>query len=398
MRACFHGLKWTAKGVLCLASAICFLANGYGQETDAAKEKEPLHYGPFDLLYSLRGSVIYDDNIFISPDKESDVIWTATPGILIGAGDYAAREENLVSLEYTPSFILFTDHSDNNAVDHEVYLNGQWRPGRLTMQLRQAFQDFSGAVIDVGGRVDRRIYTTDILGRYEISPKTDVELEGRQVISDYDRLLDYNEWLARAWADYKLTELVKLGAGVSAGWVDVSHSVNQTYQQALLRASYRVTELVDLRGSAGLEFRQFQGDQDSRTDGVFSLGGTYRPRESTTFNIDGYRRPNTSVVLLNRNYIATGISAGVRQTFAEVYAVYGSLGYENSDYVKTDSVAAPEREDNYFFGRVGMDWQPWERLTVGVFYHYRENNSTTPGPDRFDFDNHQIAMNFELRF
>jgi hypothetical protein len=326
------------------------------------------------------------------------VIWTATPGILIGAGDYAVREENLLSLEYTPSFILFTDNSDNNAVDHEVYFNAQWRPGRLTMILRQAFQDFSGAVIDVGDRVDRRIYTTDLLGRYEISPKTDVELEGRQVISDYDELLDFNEWLVRSWADYKITELLKLGAGVSAGWVDVSDSVNQTYQQALVRAFYKVTELVDARASAGIEFRQFDGDEDSRTDGIFSLGGTYRPRDTTTLNVDAYRRPNTSVVLLNRNYISTGISGGVRQTFLERYAVYGTLGYENSDYVRTDSVSAPDREDNYFFGRVGFDWQAWEHLTIGAFYHYRENNSDTPGPDQYDFDNHQVALNFDLRF
>jgi len=396
----FQGPKGTAKLLVGAASMLCLLAKLCAQppvpQTGVpTKEEEPLHYGPLDMTYNIRGSVVYDDNIFISPEKEDDVIWTATPMIGLGLGDYRAQEENLLSIDYMPSFILFTDHSDNNAIDQEVYFNGQWRPGRMTLRLRQAFQDFSGAVIDVGGRVNRRIYTTDLLAHYELSPKTDFELEGRQVISDYERLLDYNDWLIRTWVDYKITPLVKLGGGISAGWVDISDSVNQSYQQALVRGTYSVTELVDVRASAGAEVRQYQGPQDSRVDGVFTLGGTYTPREGTIVNVDGYRRPNASVVLLNNNYIATGISAGVRQTILESYAIHGSIGYENADYVATHPTADASREDNYIFGRLGVDWQALEQLTVGLWYQYRKNDSTT---SRFDFNNHQVAMNFYLTF
>lgn len=369
-------------------------STAYTQNAQDEKAGRPLHYGPFDVIYNFRGTVTYDDNIFIRPDKEDDVVGTLTPGIMVGAGDYGVREENLLTLEYNPSFIFFADHSDNNSIDHEALLNGQWRPGRLTLGVKQAYQNFSGAVIDVGDRVDRRIYTTDLLARYDLTDKTDVELEGRQIIGDYDRLLDYNDWLARLWLDYKITPLLKLGAGVSAGWVDVTRSVNQTYQQALVRVSYEVTELVEVHASAGGEIRQFQGPQDSRLDGVFSLGALYTPHEGTTFSLDGYRKPNTSVILLNNNYISTGISAGIRQEILANYALYFQGGYENADYVKTHPTADDSREDNYAFARVGAEWRPWERLTVGVFYQYRQNNST----ERFDFDNNQVGMNVSLRF
>lgn len=391
MRANLHG------GTGWLIAILSWSLPAFAQEPVAPREElEPLHYGPFDVRYSLRGAAMYDDNIFISPDKEDDLILSLTPGVLVGLGDYVTKEANLLSIEYTPSFIWFTDNSDQSSVDHELWANGQWKPGGpLTLGLRQGFQDISGAVVDVGDRVDRRIFTTDILARYELSPKTDLELEGRQTITDYDRFLDYNEWFIRGWADYKITPLVKLGAGLSAGWVDVSESVNQTYQQALVRASYAVSELIDLRASAGGERRDFQGPEDSRMDAIFSLGGTYRPRLSTTINIDGYRRPHTSVVLLNRNYISTGISAGVRQTFLQRYAVYVNGGYENADYVRTHPDADESREDDYIFGRVGADWQALDRLTLGVFYQYRKNSSSD---DRFDFNNHQVALNFHLQF
>src|SRR5437867_1858327 len=50
---------------------------GFAQEALPQKPPEglePLKYGPFDVLYGIRGSVVYDDNIFISPHKVSDFI------------------------------------------------------------------------------------------------------------------------------------------------------------------------------------------------------------------------------------------------------------------------------------------------------------------------------------
>src|SRR5258708_3315265 len=70
----------------------------------------PLRYGPFDILYAIRGGMVYDDNIYIShTNKQSDVIWTVAPNVTIGAGDYREQQASMLSLSYTPSFIFFTD-------------------------------------------------------------------------------------------------------------------------------------------------------------------------------------------------------------------------------------------------------------------------------------------------
>src|SRR5260221_5002328 len=144
----------------------------------------PLRYGPFDVLYSLRGSVVYDDNIYIShTNKQSDVLWTLSPSITLAAGDYRERKENLLTLDYTPSIILFTDQTQNDALDHDAQLNGQWHPGSWKFWLQQGYQNFSGSVIDVGTRVDRQIYTTTLSAIYELSPRTAFELAGMQSIN-----------------------------------------------------------------------------------------------------------------------------------------------------------------------------------------------------------------------
>ena len=153
-------------------------------------KKEPettLRYGAVDVFPFVRGSVLYDDNIYISErNKQDDVIWTLSPGVLLATGDYRQKEENLAALQYVPTFLFFTEQSKNNAVDQDVQARVQFHPASWTFQLYQGYQRYSGAVADVGQRVSRNIYTTEASANYEISPKTSIELRGRQYIIDYD--------------------------------------------------------------------------------------------------------------------------------------------------------------------------------------------------------------------
>src|SRR5438445_8382419 len=80
------------------------LLPAHSQEVAPGKPQaiqSPVKYGPFDVLYGIRGGLMYDDNIFIShTNKQSDVIWTITPNIMVGAGDYREQEGNLLTLNY----------------------------------------------------------------------------------------------------------------------------------------------------------------------------------------------------------------------------------------------------------------------------------------------------------
>src|SRR5687767_14291341 len=117
----------------CFTAAILnsVVISTYGQLADEEAAVDALRYGPFDVLYSMRASATYDDNIFIRRDKEADLIWTATPGIMLGSGDYRVREENLLTVQYTPTFFLFTENSSQNAIDHEALFHGQLRSGPM---------------------------------------------------------------------------------------------------------------------------------------------------------------------------------------------------------------------------------------------------------------------------
>ncbi len=362
----------------------------------AAGDQQPLRYGPFDIRPRIGAALHYDDNIYInSTNRQSDAIWSFTPGVLFGAGDYRKAEENWMTLDYMPSFIVFTQNSRNNAIDHDGRLGLQQRSGPMTFTLQQDVQVFSGSVADVGSRVNRNIYTTEAGASYEISPKTSVEITARQQFNQYKSFVDFNEWVVGGGVDYWLTPKIRIGAAINGGWLDVQRSANQQYQQLQGRIAYTLTDKVELRASLGVELRHFDGGKD-RAYAIFSLGGVFKPVENTSLTLDAYRRNQNSIVLVNQNYTTTGVSGGVQHTFKEKYTAHLTGGYENADYNATvAAVAGAARNDDYGYVRVGLDAKIIERVTAGVFYQYRRNSSSLPG---FGFDNNQVGVNVAFSY
>src|SRR5260221_3440150 len=296
-----------------------------------------LQWGPFDVHLNAEASVVYNDNIYIRQShKTGDLIWTLAPDLAIGAGDYLRKEESWLAIDYSPSFILFTDHGGNDAVDQDGRLNFEWRPASWTFGLKQGYRQNSGPVVEAGGRVNRSIYDTDFYIKYDLSSKTTFELDADQSINDYDQpLFSYNVWTAAAWMDYWVTPKVKLGVGATGGFLDVARNPNQTYQQGLVRAEYDMTENLAIRGSVGGEAREFQSGQGSRVNGVFALGGTYQPWPNTTFLFDAYRRDRSCLVAAGEHFTVTGFSAGICQVIADKYTLSVMGGLDNSEYYAT---------------------------------------------------------------
>lgn len=393
---------------VCLPRAACLtalvngiLAHGYAQSLTPPSDpiqsgRDPLRYGPFDVFPRVTGGITFDDNIYIQErDKTADVIWNFSPGLLLAAGDYEKKETSYAYLDYAPTFLLFTEETRNNAIDHEAKLDLDWHPGKFSLGLQQTFSDYSGSVVDVGNRVDRQIYLTALQLQYEISPKTSVEINGTQSVNCYENVQSFNEWTAGTWLDYWLTPKVRVGAGLTGGWVDNESSVDQTYQQGLARVAYSMTAKLDLHASAGVEVRQFEDGRDNRVNGVFTLGTTYKPQEQTDIILEAHRRTLSSVVLVDQNYVTTGLNGTVRQRFLAKYVASLSLGYDHLEYFATREGVTSDRSDDYFYARIGMEMEVTDKLGVGVFYQFRENNSSD---SVFGFDNHQLGIQAAYRF
>jgi len=378
--------------------------DGYGKWSPS-----PLKYGSVDAHLSLFTGAMYDDNIHTTEfDEESDYILSISPRLSLGMGDYRVREGSLLTLEYTPSFVFYTQNSDLDSVSHAASAAGQITTGPWQFNLSQGYLHLFDTELDVGTLVGRDIYTTLGSVQYEISPKTSLEFNGRQSINDFkddvngDSPNSYNEWMIEAFADYLYTPKVRIGLGLSTGWFDNRASVNSTYQQLLARVSYAVTEKVDLTARAGgqlQEFEEVQGtSQDNRINGIFSVGVGYRPVEKTALSLSAYRSDHSSVSLYNQGYTTTGLDVTLRQALTDRLSAGISGGYSLSDYYSTTAGSSADRQDRYWRAQVNLDWRVLEQLSVGIFYQYRNDDSSGSTSSTFSFSNNQVGINAAYRF
>jgi hypothetical protein len=404
-RKLFVGLAGLPLVPLWLASVTI---QGFGAEepapaaTEAVKpapeEFNVLRYGIFDVRPFMLVGVLWDDNIRIrSTNEQRDVVWTISPGLQIGAGAYRDQSGNYVSLDYRPDIIRYSRHDEHDSLDHLVNFQAQRKWDKLTLGVGQAYQAGSGGFTEALNRVERAIYVTTLRGAYQYSDKTSFEVIGRQNISDYSpQLNSYNEWVNQNWVNYQWTPKVTVGGGFTIGYRDIQGSANQTYEQVLLRAFYTMTDKLKANGSLGVELQQYQRGGDRGPIFVFSLGGTYTPRDRTSIMLEAYRREQNSVVLTDQNYTATGISGSVRQQVWDRLSVNVTGGYEEGSYHATGAAGAgPKRTDKYFYVGPGIDYSITQRWLIGVFYQHRENSSSVAA---FDFVNNQAGLRTSFRY
>ncbi len=378
---------------------------GGGSEASVAR--------PFKYSFRLTLRGIYDDNINLTENNRlSDYYFAIEPGITVGFGDVINRQENYVRLDYAPSFFIYSDHSERDAVQHLVRLDGRYRFRRLTLDFSQDVQLLDGTDLsttttsgnignfvnlDVSSPTRVNIFTTHLDANYELGGKTFLTGGLTYTNVDYETLISSRYYAGNIFINYNYSPKLVIGVGGSGGYTDVdSPNPDQTFEQANVRVSYQATGKISLNASAGVEFRQFQdSSRGGYTSPVYELGATYQPFDGTTLSLTGSRRSLASAVLSNQDYAASSIIFGARQRFLQRFFVGVTAGYENSEYFTTIGGGSASRSDDYFFVQPAVDFAVTRFWTAGLYYLYRENDSSLNG---FSFYDNQVGVRSSLSF
>jgi hypothetical protein len=375
-----------------------------GETTDSGEPRR-FHYS---FLLTVRG--VWDDNIFIShTNKVSDYYFAIEPQITLGVGDIAGHNTSYLRLDYMPSAILFVDHSDQDAFNQLIHLEGGHSFGRLTLSLSQdvallesanlnSFSDTTGlwANTDASGPTRMNIFYTRLRASYDLTGKMFLQAEFDSPtyfypnnISDYTisgGLYLYYNWLPK----------LSVGIGGTFGytWVD-DPSTNQSFEQINLRLNYEVTAKLALYASGGVEFRQFDGNRNTYDSPVFELGVSYHPFEGSYLSLAAGRRIYASGYLEDQDFGATYVAGRFQQRlFHRVYLGLGA-GYEHSNYFATDRDVSATRDDDYWFIEPSVDVLITRWLSAGVYYLHREDSSND---DLFSWEDNQVGVRATLRF
>lgn len=374
-------------------------------DTVYSSEPRRFHYV---LRLTVRG--VWDDNIFIShTNKVSDYYFAIEPSITLGWGDMEGRSSSYLRLDYMPSAILFVDHSDQDAFNQYIHLEGGYSSGRLTLSLAEdiailqsanlnSFYDTTGlwANTDASAPTRVNIFYTRARAAYQLTGKMWLQAEFDSPtyfypnnISDYTiagGLYLYYNWLPK----------LSVGIGGTFGytWVD-DPSTNQTFEQINLRLNYEVTYKLSLYASAGVEFRQFDGNRDTYDSPVFEVGALWHPWDGSYVSLVAGRRIYPSGYVANQDFGATYVAGRFQQRlFHRVYLGLGA-GYEHSNYFATDRDVSANRDDDYWFIEPSVDVLITRWLSAGVYYLHREDISND---DFFSWDDNQVGVRATVRF
>jgi hypothetical protein len=374
-------------------------------ETISSSEPRRFHY---ELRLTVRG--VWDDNIFIShTNRVSDYYFAIEPQITIGVGDIEGRNRSYLRLDYMPSAILFVDHSDEDAFNQLIHLEGGYDFGRLKLSLAEdiallesanlnSIVDTTGlwANLDASAPTRVNIFNTRLRANYELTGKLSLQGEVDSSIFFYPNHISSYTLSGGLYIYYNWLPKVSVGVGGTFGydWVD-DPTTDQTFEQVNARLNYAVTSKFNLYASGGVEFRQFDGNRGEYTSPVFEVGLIHHPFDGTTFTLAAGRRIYNSGFLPDQDFATTYIVGRFQQRlFSRVYFGLGG-GYENSDYFATDRDVSAPRDDDYWFIEPSVDVLITRWLSMGVYYLHRQDVSSV---DFFSFNDNQVGVRATLRF
>jgi hypothetical protein len=376
-----------------------------GGETISSGEPRRFHY---ELRLTVRG--VWDDNIFIShTNRVSDYYFAIEPEITLGVGDIEGRNRGYLRLDYMPSAILFVDHSDEDAFNQLIHLEGGYSFGRLRLSLFEdiallesanlnSIWDTTGlwANTDASAPTRVNIFNTLLTANYELTGKLSLQGEFGSSIFFYPNNISSYTISGGLYLYYNWLPKVSVGIGGTFGydWVD-DPTANQSFEQVNARLNYEVTSKFNLYASGGVEFRQFNGNRSEYTSPVFEVGAIHHPFVGTTLTLAAGRRIYNSGFLPNQDFETTYVVGRFQQRlFQRVYFGLG-VGYENSDYFATARNVNAPRDDDYWFIEPSVDVLITRWLSAGVYYLHRDDSSNV---DFFSFYDNQVGVRATLRF
>ncbi len=387
------------------------------QSTGAAT----LRFLGLDIFPRAAVTAMYDDNLLIAHSNQlRDVEWTISPGVTVAAGDVSLyqpgsvtlgqirnllnqsllddspKPERYLGVDYAPAVNRFTDHSQYDNVDQTAGLSAGYDFARVAIGADLDFSRLEVKDNDIGSLVTREQIDTKLRSRYEVTDRSAFEINAlyRQLTYANNIFQGYEEFRNEDWFDRKVGARLEIDSGIALGFVHPQLSPDQTYQQALLRASYLLTGKLDVRARAGVEWRHYGARQSDTLDPVFSLEAVYQPRLSTTFSLEGHQRSEPSFGA-DYNYEIVGFSAGVQQQVGGQIYMELSGNYEHVDYVRLNSGPSNNRADGYFAVRANLGYEFNRHLKGTLFYDRRQDDSNIP---QFTYANNMAGVRVAWRY
>jgi hypothetical protein len=366
--------------------------------TDSPSFLQPIFAKGSPLHFGLSAGEMYDDNIFISPNKVGDYVTSIAPHVDYELGDRTAPHANYFNLYFAPTFYLYDRNpaQDRQNYNADVYYQHQWT--RLTLGLEQQYLHLTDTDIDIGNFATRDIYTTNFNASYIYNGKLTLFAKATQKITNYvtNSQVSTNEWIVDTHFLYQLAPKLSVGAGPQVGFIDIIGAPNEVYQSLLGHLTYNPEGKLSVTFAGGVKYLQNEGPAPDHVLPIFDFTGTYTPHDGTILTLSASRETEPSYGTVGQEILNTTAQLSLRQRFLQDCYFTVSGGYTEAMY-EFGSVATvgTQRRDDYYFANVGVEWDPRTWLQVAANYERSADNSNLP---QNTYNDNQLGVKASVNF
>jgi len=346
----------------------------FGNATPAgALQHKPLEVGPLDLHPHLSYQFLYATGIQSAPGSSHDTITQIiSPGLLVDIG-------RNWTLDYTPSWSVFSSSEFHNTLDHAVTLNGGGTYGDWLFGFSQTYTRADEPLIVTGGQTVQETFGTALTGSYRFNTVMSLDASANQIFAYTDKFTDTREWSTMEWLNYQFWPGLDGGLGIGGGYDNVSVGVDSAFERYQVRMNWRATSVTSLEIHGGAEDRQFlNSSEGDLVSPIFGAGIRYAPFPVTAITLDADRSVSASP-LLDEVTETTDVTVTLSQRLLQKLFLNVGGGYHWDTYKSTSTAVIASRRDKNYAISASLTCVFLKRATASATYQYSENLSNQAG-------------------
>ncbi|HND60295.1 MAG TPA: hypothetical protein PLB90_02370 [Opitutaceae bacterium] len=379
----------------------------------------PFKWGDFEVRPFVTDRFVYSDGILSGTGHPTNTyINSLSTGFQLNAGKHWL-------VEYSPTWMVYTNRQFNNSVDHRLHAGGGLEIGNWFFKVDEQYTSTNSPRIETASQVKQDVTTTVLSLSHRLGQYLTIEITGAQTLQFIEKSPDYYDWSTQDWLSYRIAARLDLSVGYRLGYTDFDPGAFMISSQRMARLRWRPTDKITFAATGGREHRKVHKQGIAAEDSpTFDLSMDYQPFDHTKVSLSGNKsvRPSFfengvtkskswNVELEQRLLGKLTLTAGYGQEWSHFLGSHRifipSVSYEDildddGNVIGTLTItnynpatAIDRRNDAIDTFHARLSLPVLRRGTLAVIYQRLHDESTKAG---YSFTSNQVGCEFSYKF
>lgn len=374
------------------------LPSGAEIKSAFAKSGPLLQVGPIDVRPHLSYRSFFSDGL-LNPDQlesSESTIHEISVGSLFGLGSHWTAN-------YTATQSYYTNEIFSSRLSHGASLAGSVAHGNWSGRLDLSYSTGSPVLVETGRQTAQESLSVAVGTAYELGDRTQLEagvtrsfrFTNAEISNPLWTDSDWESWELVGRTNYRISERLNFGAGVTATFDEVSDGPDMSAYQPHIQLNWRPSDKVTLSGQGGTEIRDIKGtDSKNLSNFVYSGSIEYQLFYTTSLSL-GTSQSVAASFFANQIIKNSSVSLSLSQRLFQRYFLTAGASRSTAEYIATSTTFVSGRRDRYFAYNARISTVILKRGSIGLFYQRGRNSTNT---NEFRFSTNQYGAELTYRF